>query len=676
MKKRALLFIYFVFFSTATLFSQRVYIVDKNHPNASDKNLGTAQYPFATINKAALLAGPGDTVLVHSGIYRERVAPVRSGTAENPIIYKSAPFADVYVKGSDVWQPKWKSLGDYIFFGAFDKSAFEIELDTVYGFGKKMLHFNPYEQALRKSPDGLQLTLGQLFVGGKKLLEVDNKETLEKIAGSWMVSSDKTGLLVHFPGSAPPSNFKLVELTVRSRVFAPYKRGLSYIHVDGFHFEHGATNFPAGFWTEKGSPQAGIVGFRAGHHWQISNCTIRHGKSLGLDIGSEGPIDYDGLDQPTNKNSGYHLIKNNIITDNGCGGIAGYISHGSKIVGNTIERNNDLGMTAPEIGGIKLHFFTEGLIEANLIKDNHAYGIWLDNEWHNSRVTKNVIVSNEKAGIFMELGYGPVLIDNNFIAYTKAFSGFGLYSHDASGITFAHNMVFFNAGFGLWAHVATDRTKDLPFDNIDERVQIEASNWRVLNNMFIGNGAGAVSLPVESDISENNLSDFNVVTGGYNRFTFETYAEGLDEPYFLINNNKERQDNRPLYASLGQREDTESAIVPFLTMKQWNELSGNDSNSIYSWVLRPIFAKERLQLSFYIDDKAKNMRCSAIKGIETDFYGKKLPEFPLPGPFQSLKFEEELNDRSKKLEFRGPYNHIKDNDNLNLFMLYPKTTAF
>ena len=106
-----------------------------------------------------------------------------------------------------------------------------------------------------------------------------------------------------------------------------------------------------------------------------------------MDIGSEGPIDYDGLDQPTFDNSGYHLIQNNIISDNGCGGIAGYVSHGSKIIGNRIERNNNLGMTAPEIGGIKLHFFTKGLIEANLIKDNHAYGIWLDNEWLISRVT-------------------------------------------------------------------------------------------------------------------------------------------------------------------------------------------------------------------------------------------------------------------------------------------------
>jgi len=652
--------------------AQRVYVVDKNHPNASDKNPGTAQYPFATINKAAVLAEPGDTVLVHAGVYRERVAPAKSGTAEKPIVYKAALKEKVYVKGSDVWTPAWKSLGDNLYYGALQPSAFETVMDTAYGFGSKKLTFNPYEKALRKAPDGLKLTLGQLFVDSQHLLEVDSKEMLLQIPGSWMVSEDKTGLVVHFPKSASPSDFELIELTTRSRVFAPYKRGLSYIQIDGFHFEHGATNFPAGFWTEKGSPQAGIVGFRAGHHWTVSNCTIRYGKSLGLDIGSEGPIDYDGLDQPEMNTSGYHLIKNNVITDNGCGGIAGYISHGSKIIGNRIERNDNLGITSPEIGGIKLHFFTGGLIEGNLVRDNHAYGIWLDNEWHNSRVTRNVIVANEKAGIFMELGFGPVLIDNNFIAFTKAYGGFGLYSHDASGVTFAHNMVFFNAGFGLWAHVATDRTKDLPFDDKDERVQIEASNWRVVNNMFIGNGAGAVAFPMESEISENNISDYNIVAGGYDRLTFETYAEALDEPYFLLNNNKGRIPDSQLYASMAGMDEGGNGKLPYLNLKQWQAQSGNDQNSIFGRVLRPSFAKERLQLSFYIDAVIQNMQCAPVEGIEKDFLGNELSGNPLPGPFQTLKFEPMLNDRSDMLEFRGPYNSIRDSENLNLFMLYPE----
>ena len=36
----------------------------------------------------------------------------------------------------------------------------------------------------------------------------------------------------------------LIELTTRSRVFAPHKRGLGYIDVIGFTMEHAANQFP------------------------------------------------------------------------------------------------------------------------------------------------------------------------------------------------------------------------------------------------------------------------------------------------------------------------------------------------------------------------------------------------------------------------------------------------
>lgn len=47
--------------------------------NGKDTNPGTLTKPFLTINKAAKLAKAGDTVLVRSGIYKERVVPSYSG---------------------------------------------------------------------------------------------------------------------------------------------------------------------------------------------------------------------------------------------------------------------------------------------------------------------------------------------------------------------------------------------------------------------------------------------------------------------------------------------------------------------------------------------------------------------------------------------------------------------
>ncbi len=58
----------------------------------SDSASGSAEQPFLTINKAASVAQPGDTVLVHSGTYREWVKRIRGGTGENTrITYRAAP---------------------------------------------------------------------------------------------------------------------------------------------------------------------------------------------------------------------------------------------------------------------------------------------------------------------------------------------------------------------------------------------------------------------------------------------------------------------------------------------------------------------------------------------------------------------------------------------------------
>src|SRR5262245_55270105 len=52
--------------------SAATFVVNHRNPNASDSNPGTESQPFKTIAPAAERAQPGDTVLVHGGIYRER----------------------------------------------------------------------------------------------------------------------------------------------------------------------------------------------------------------------------------------------------------------------------------------------------------------------------------------------------------------------------------------------------------------------------------------------------------------------------------------------------------------------------------------------------------------------------------------------------------------------------
>lgn len=77
------------------------YFVDQNHPQASDSNPGTESLPWMTIQKAADTVWAGDTVIVKSGIYNERIT-FESGTRGAPgqvITFKAQPRRSVTMWG-------------------------------------------------------------------------------------------------------------------------------------------------------------------------------------------------------------------------------------------------------------------------------------------------------------------------------------------------------------------------------------------------------------------------------------------------------------------------------------------------------------------------------------------------------------------------------------------------
>jgi len=71
-------------------------------PNGDDANPGTAEAPWRKLQYAADTAQPGNTVCLHAGTYAdpEEVKFSRSGEANAPIIYASAPGEKVTIQGS------------------------------------------------------------------------------------------------------------------------------------------------------------------------------------------------------------------------------------------------------------------------------------------------------------------------------------------------------------------------------------------------------------------------------------------------------------------------------------------------------------------------------------------------------------------------------------------------
>jgi parallel beta-helix repeat protein len=492
MMRTLLLFLLTISFASAAL--GREWFVRQADPATSDTADGSGDHPFRTINVAAQLAQPGDTVSVGPGIYHEWVVPARGGSPAAPILYRSVPEHAAIVRGTDVLEAQWEPVPDSpgVFTAPLPQSAF--------------IPANPFAGAKESKRYAL------VFLNDRPLAQVTTREQLVQTTNSWLSSNDGQQLLVHLEGDHGPAK-GAIEITTRDRVFAPHRRGLGYIQVEGFVFERCA--------TRPGWPQLGALSTRTGNHWTIRNNIARFTTGKGIDCGSETWSPELMLDTDKSDNhlmiGGHHLVESNILTDNAECGIAAWNTDGVRIIGNIVSNNASVGGEQPrppnhladaEAAGIKVHAFRDGVIEGNLVISNSSFGIWLDNGWEHARVTRNLSIGNRGAGIFVELGFGPILVDHNLsvanIRLWPPYFGDGIYTHDASGITIAHNTFLENAHYGVEQIVVTERV-------YWPKRMAEASHETITGNLFFGNKIGAVSLPLLSPRSHDNLSDHNAI---------------------------------------------------------------------------------------------------------------------------------------------------------------------
>ncbi len=474
----------------------REWFVRQVDGTTSDAGDGSADRPFNSINAAAQLAQPGDVVTVGAGVYHEWVSPARAGSEGVPIVYRAVPEHAAIIRGTDrldgPWQPVAGSAG--VFSAPLPGAAF------LFG--------NPFAGAKEQKRNAM------VFFGDQLLSQVTTREKLVEIKGSWLSSDDGQQLLIHPPNDGPievPPPAGTVEITTRDRIFAPHRRGLGYIQVEGFVLERCATR--AGF------PQLGAVSTRSGHHWIIRNNIVRQTTARGIDCGSETyePASLIATEKEDQHIliAGHNLIEGNLLSDNAEGGIAAWNTDFVRIIGNVVRNNctsalgeKEHSLKDFEAGGIKVHCFRNGVIERNLVVNNSSFGIWLDDGWENARVTRNVCIGNHGAGIFVEFGFGPVVVDHNLCAgnvpLDPPYFGDGIYAHDASGVTIEHNTLLDNPHYGLEMRVVADRVY------WPKRIA-ETSNETIRGNLFHGNGDGAISLPFDSPRSHDNHSDRNAV---------------------------------------------------------------------------------------------------------------------------------------------------------------------
>jgi parallel beta-helix repeat protein len=424
-----------------------------------------------------------------------------------------------------------------------------------------------------------------VFLHDQALSQTTTREQLIQTPNSWLSSDDGQRLLVHLEGDTAPAK-GAIEITTRDRIFAPHRRGLGYIVVEGFVFERCA--------TRPDWPQLGALSSRTGNHWTIRGNIVRYTTGKGIDCGSEtwSPESMIAT-EPQDKHvliGGHHLVESNLVTDNAQCGIAAWNTDDVRIIGNIVRNNgasasaDSRSLTDFEAAGIKVHAFRNGLIEGNLVVSNSSFGIWLDNGWENARVTRNVTIGNGGAGIFVELGFGPLLVDHNLTAANRSlgrpYFGDGIYTHDASGVAIVHNTFLDNAHYGVEQLIVSERV-------YWPKRLAEASNETISGNLFHGNRDGAISLPLISPRSHDNRSDHNAIEPS-EKFVINS-NNGRIPVDMILRESRERLQAAEVPES--QRPDvSDPKHLAVLSLSAWRVVMQMDQNS------KPLPDKFRMRL--------------------------------------------------------------------------------
>jgi len=400
----------FAFWDDATAYT-RVYHVACGQAGASDDNPGSAEQPLLTINRAAQLVQPGEKVVVHAGVYRELVRPLRGGEGpERMIAYEAAPGEDVQVRGSRVWQPDVRPSVD-AGVRAEQPPIWMADLPAEWFVG-----YNPFvanniflEFIVYPHPwttEELQTFFkkrGMVFYQGQPLRQVYFARDLVQADGAFWVDDD--GLRLHFrlPGDRDPHGAEL-EVTTQEQVFAPAEKHLGYIRVSGFHFAHAANGIPV--------PQHGLLSTTRGHHWIVEDCTVRWANAVGMDFGAQ-----DWKIAPYTPN-GHHIIRRNTVADCGICGIAGVLCVDHTLVeDNVLERIGGLNVERCfECAALKFHVVDSALFRRNIFRHLHAAaGLWLDVGNRNCRITNNVFldIATAAGAAYIECSHAVNCVDHN-----------------------------------------------------------------------------------------------------------------------------------------------------------------------------------------------------------------------------------------------------------------------
>lgn len=631
---------------------QNIYHVAKN---GNDKNCGSKEAPFATINAAAAAARAGDTVLVHEGVYREWVNPQYGGLSNTRrITYAAAENEKVVIKGSERvqnWEncegTIWRAVLPNTLFGAFNPFAELIigdwqvwpaekrHLGDVYLNGMSFYEANHYDEL--KTPAVRTEVMDHWTETIVPVVNVPQTKYL------WFaeVGDDTTTVYANFHASNP--NRELVEVNVRKCCFYPRATGVNYITVRGFEMAQAATP-----WAPPTADQPGLLGAHWSKGWIIENNRIHDAKCSAISIGKEASTGNNyrtfRKDKPgyqyqlesvftaaksgwSKERIGSHIVRGNTIYDCGQNGIVGHLGcvfseiYNNHIYNIAIKRE----FYGHEIAGIKLHAAIDVHIHNNCIH-HCSLGMWMDWQAQGTRISKNVVFANSR-DLFMEVSHGPFVIDNNLFG-----SVFSLDNH-AQGGAYVNNLFMGKMVVRKMLNRATPYHAPHSTD-VTGYAMVYGGDDRFYGNIFVG-GEG------KTDVG---TAAFNGYTKGLKEYMAEVdrlipgdleIFEKVEQPVYIEGNvylngasGWQREDGAVLLGNFNPKVAFEMREGAVYLHCELPELPGETRRKSYSTYNLP-----RVRI---VDADFENPDGSPLE-LDTDFMGNTPCATDMPGPIASLQ---------------------------------------
>ena len=409
--KRVLLLSLAILWCAAGVTIASVYHVAQRSPAADDRNPGTADKPFKTINAAVAGARlkPGDTLYVHEGVYREAVelscANAHHGAPGAHVRIIGWPKVVVEIKGSDV-VTDWKK------YAAGAPAATTASADQSSSSGKVFVREDWPHNTQQVFCDGKPLTQIAGFVGegyvqdawqgrkGKSLADLED--------GSFYYDRGTQKLYVWLPGGKNPAQH-IVEAQVRSVGISTCD--LNYYDIAGIKVTHAAVGMGGSF----------------GSHNTLEDMEVTYADFCGISVGGS-------FNTLTNCKSNY----------NGNTGLSTY-NRGHRVVNCEVRFNNRRRWSAGwHAGGMK-NFSSDTVVSGCVAEGNvESPGIWFDGS--NTGVTiENCRCFRNGLGIMYEIGERAIIKNN--VCYEN--TGRGIYISNSAYCAIVHNLCYRNGMSGI-----------------------------------------------------------------------------------------------------------------------------------------------------------------------------------------------------------------------------------